>query len=456
MKLKSGSKIPTARYCALTFLTILPANNSAYHPTVSHSQLHDLVLDDLDSSTTIQNTYIWHSTLKSQRSRTGLDSSNNAESSGSSSKRRGSSSKGSSTLSHSHISRSTVSSSNINHTNMRRVTVSNAEYILGSHLRRSTLSGTGRITHSKLSGSEFLCMPDDNNNIPTTTTTPNPVTNIAKTEVDKSNIRNSIVGPLPCTIKRSKLDNVKISQSMIEDSSLKDCDIEGCQISKGKFSGLWLRNGVWEDGELVGEVRKGEGVVLKAKNFAEIEEREKERERERSRRAEGEKRGQERGIGIGGGTKGGMEDPLPIPASAGAQGDNVLLVGISSGEASGFICPPQGNFTHANPPQIPPPNFDSLDPTPAAESAAAAAPAPAATLTRDQHQNQRQAPPLPSKNQPHISTQDDCPSSPSTDTYSSAAESLLDPDEEGEFVLQDLPDVSPLCIDDDKPPPYTP
>lgn len=137
---------------------------------------------------------------------------------------------------------------------------------------------------------------------------------------------------------------MKISQSTIEDASLKDCDIEGCQISKGKFSGLWLRNGVWEDGELVGEVRKGEGVVLKAKNFAEIEEREKERERERTRRAEGEKCGQERGIGIGGGTKGGMEDPVPIPASAGAQGDNVLLVGISSGEASGFICPPQGNF----------------------------------------------------------------------------------------------------------------
>ncbi|KAG5301338.1 C-terminal Left-handed parallel beta-Helix (LbH) domain-containing protein [Histoplasma ohiense] len=143
-----------------------------------------------------------------------------------------------------------------------------------------------------------------------------------------------------------------------------------------------------------------------------------------------------------------MEDPVPIPASAGAQGDNVLLVGISSGEASGYICPPQGNFTHANPPKIPPPNFDSLDPTPAAAAAAA--------LTRDQHQNQRQAPPLPSKNQPHISTQDDCPSSPSTDTYSSAAESLLDPDEEDEFVLQDLPDVSPLRIGEEKPPPYTP
>lgn len=126
---------------------------------------------------------------------------------------------------------------------------------------------------------------------------------------------------------------MKISQSTIKDACLDDCDIDGCRILKGKFSGLWLRNGIWEGGELVGKVKEGEEVVVKARGFAEIEERERERERERIKMVE---EGGEMGIGIGVGVgvDKGFEDPVSADAGRGAQGDNALLVGILSRESS--------------------------------------------------------------------------------------------------------------------------
>ncbi|OJD21259.1 hypothetical protein ACJ73_07400 [Blastomyces percursus] len=441
MKSSGSHKIPTAKHSSLTSVTVLPANSATYHPAISHSHLYDITLDSLSPATTIRHTFIRHSTVKSNKSATDPGRSNINEGSN----RGGSGGNGVNIISQSHVSHCTISGSNIDCSSMRRTTASNAQYVSGSQVRGSTILGTGRISQSKLKNAQFLSTSDDdsnnnddnNNSINHDSTIPNPVTNATKTEVNRSDIRDSIVGPLPCTISRSRLNNVKISQSTVKDACLDDCDIDGCRITKAKFSGLWLRNGIWEDGELVGKVNEGEGVVVKARNFAEIEVRERARERERIRGV--------KGLGIGGvmGAARGIGDPVSASAAAagrGAQGVNALP-GIISGES---ISDSKHDML-ANPPQIPPPHFDSLLPTTAAASAA----------HDEQRDPAQQTPPPLSKDQPYISTEA-YPSSPSTDRYSSAAESLLDPEDDGEFTLQDLPDIRRLGTDDEKPPPYTP
>ncbi|KAL2367137.1 hypothetical protein BDBG_02767 [Blastomyces gilchristii SLH14081] len=456
MKSSRSHKISTAKHSSLTSVTVLPTNSATYHPVISHSHLYGITLDSLSPATAIRHTFIRHSTVKSNKSTTDPGSSNINEGSS----RGGSGGNGMSTISQSHVSHCTISGSNIDCCSMRRTTTSNAEYVSGSQVRGSTILGTGRISQSKLKNAQFLCTSDDNsnnnndngnhninnNNINNNnnSTIPNPVTNTTKTEVNKGDIRDSIVGPLPCTISRSRLNNVKISQSTVKDACLNDCDIDGCRIAKAKFSGLWLRNGIWEDGELVGKVNEGEEVIVKARNFAEIEAREREQERERVRGIKGLGIGV--GIGVMTGPARGIEDPVSASVAAGrcAQGDNALPE-IISGEASDSRRRLQDDDMLANPPQIPPPHFDSLLPTAAAAAAAD---------DEQRSPDQQTSPPL-SKDQPYISTET-YPSSPSTERYSSAAESLLDPDEDGEFTLQDLPDIRRLGIDDEKPPPYTP
>ncbi|PGH03650.1 hypothetical protein GX51_03914 [Blastomyces parvus] len=449
MKSTRFSKIPTAKHSSLISVSVLPTNNATYHPAISHSHLYDITLDSLNPATTIRHTFIRHSTVKSNKSTTVSGSNSNNESAN----RGDSGGDGTSVISQSHMSHCTISGSNIDCCSIRRTTLSNAECVSSSQVRGSTILGTGRISQSKLKNAQFLCTSDDYNdnssssNNNNNSTIPNPVTNTTKTEVNKSDIRDSTVGPLPCTISRSRLTNVKISQSTVKDACLNDCDIDGCRIVKAKFSGLWLRNGIWEDGELVGKVREGEDVVVKAKNFAEIEERERERERLRGVKGLG------LGVGIGVvmGAARGMENHVSASAAAGrgVQGDNTLPA-ILSGEASDSKRRLQDHDMLANPPQVPPPLFDSLLPIATAATATGAA-----ASYDEQHNPGQQAPPPLSKDQPYISTEN-YPSSPSTDRYSSAPESILDPDDDGEFTLQDLPDIRHLGIADDKPPPYTP
>ncbi|KKZ67603.1 hypothetical protein EMCG_06662 [[Emmonsia] crescens] len=428
--LEYNPHIPTAKHSTLTALTFLPTTSSTYHPTISHSHLYSLTLDNLSPSTSIRHTLIRHTTVKSNKSRTESDSSNNEESSSSSSS---SSENGSSTISQSHIAHCTILGSSIDCSSLRKTTLSNAEYVSGSQIRNSTLSGTGRISQCKMRHSQCLRTPDDNN------TAANTVTNTTKTTINKSEIRDSIIGPLPCTINRSRLRKVKISQSTIKDACLDDCDIDGCRILKGKFSGLWLRNGIWEGGELVGKVKEGEEVVVKARGFAEIEERERERERERIKMVE---EGGEMGIGIGVGVgvDKGFEDPGSADAGRGAQGNNAMLVGRLSRESSDSKRRLQDDDTlftlKIQSTQMPWPRFDAA--------------------AHDDQQRYQQASPLPSKEQPHISMNEDYHPSPSTDGYSSAAESLLDPDEDRESAREDFLEVEASGIVDEKPPPYAP
>ncbi|OAX84111.1 hypothetical protein ACJ72_01523 [Emergomyces africanus] len=387
MKSSGSPKIPTAKHSTLTSLTLLPTNSSEYHPTISHSHLYRLTLDSLSPSTTIRHTFIRHSTQH-------------------------------------HFTEPYNPLHNLKQQHRlqqlaRGYPVERTVCIRFSSAQLHPIS-LGRVSQCKIISSQILGTPKENDN------TPNAVTNTTKTEINKSDIRDSTIGPLPCTINRSRLGKVKVSQSTINDACLDDCDVDGCRILKGKFSGLWLRNGIWEGGELVGKVTEGEEVVVKARNFAEIEEMERRRELERARKVE---EGGERRRGIGVGLDKGVED-------------------------HGSKCGLQGEDAFANPPQIPPPHFDSLVPITTATSTTAAAAAAAAHNM--QYSQLQQAPPPASKKQPHISMKEDYPPSLLADDYSSAAESLLDSDGDAEITHEAIPDVVSLAIADEKPPPYAP
>ncbi|KGQ01053.1 hypothetical protein PAAG_12246 [Paracoccidioides lutzii Pb01] len=368
--------------------------------------------ENLDPSTTINHSFLKHSTVKSnKRSVTETYGSNNEESDCSADS-------GGCTISQSHLSNSTISSSHIYCCNVKSCTLSNAGYLSDTHLRNSTLSGTVRVIQCKVKASQFIYALGDDY-------IPDSITETEGPAIQKSDIRNSIIGPSPCTISRARLRKVKISCSTVADACLDDCDVADCMISKGRFSGLWLRNGIWEGGELVGKMKEGEDVVIKARGFAEIEEKEREREQERfGKLKEQGETGQMIGVGIG------------DAAVRGAQGE------FSVESNSSKNIPFREDSTSTNQPQ-----------EPIQVNYAFPIPGPAESL---EQLNQSQQPlAAASKEQPYISICEGTPSPPSTVGYSTSTESLVEVDEDHEFPLHS-PDDGMVGIGDEKLPPYSP
>ncbi|EEH20372.1 hypothetical protein PABG_02631 [Paracoccidioides brasiliensis Pb03] len=411
MIFKPSPKIPTAKRSSLISTTLLPPDTSIF-PIISNSHIYACTLENLDPSTTINHSFLKHSTVTSnKRSVTETYGSNNEESDCSAGS-------GGCTISQSHLSNSTISSSHIYCCNVKSCTLSNAGYLSDTHLRNSTLSGAVRVIQCKVKASQFIYTLGDDY-------IPDSISETDGPAIQKSDICNSIIGPLPCTISRARLRKVKISCSTVADACLDDCDVADCMITKGKFSGLWLRNGIWEGGELVGKMKEGEDVVIKARGFAEIEEKEREREQERfGKLKEQGEAGQMMGVGIG------------DAAVRGAQGE------FSRESDSSKKIPFPEDSTSTNQPQ-----------EPIQVNYAFPMPVPAETL---EQLNQSQQPPAAaSKEQPYISICEGTPSPPSTVGYSTSTESLVDVDEDHEFPLHG-PDDGMVGIGDEKLPPYSP
>ncbi|PGH10518.1 hypothetical protein AJ79_05446 [Helicocarpus griseus UAMH5409] len=416
MKSKPTSQLPTAKYSSFTSLTLLPAEdttttNTSSHPTVAHSCVSTCTFENLNPSTAISHSYLKNSTIKSDKSDTTETDS--------------SSSSSSSSITHSHVYGSTISSSHVSHSNVKDSSLSKAEHVSHTNIRDSTLSGTGAIEQCKIRGLECHCTLFDDGRAGGVSAS------VQKTTIRKSDVRNSTIGPSPCSIKRSKLEGVKISRSTIDDAHLKDCDVEGCRISRGKFSGLWLRNGVWEGGELVGKVRDGEEVTIKARKIAEIEQREKEKERVR---------GGFEGMMLDGSRIVGNESGGGAAAAGGVRGsrNDGLLFEIPGESCSGTTTDYHDDSTCSltDHPRIP----------------------PRLSLEVPERVKTAHGKPPPSKEQPYISNNgEETPSTPSADGYSIATASPVDEDEDPTYHT--VPGASGLLINEKSlqaPPPYSP
>ncbi|KAK2808011.1 hypothetical protein FQN50_005093 [Emmonsiellopsis sp. PD_5] len=399
MKSKTPS-IPS-KHSLITSPTLLPPQTTSY-PTITHCNLLSCTFDSLTPFTSISHAYMRQTTIKSPPASDTIPSSPSGKPTATALSE-------SSNISHAKIAHSTISASRIEQSDIRNSTISRAEFIGQTKCIDSTISGTGRIEHCKIKNSQCL---------PPTTPTPTPATatpttsdggvGAAGSSMKHSSIQGSTIGEA-CVIVQSKLCDVRVARSVVRDARVEDCDVEGCEITGGSFSGLWLRNGVWKGDELVGRVREGEEVVVKARGFAEIEERERGRER-----------GREGGRGL-----------------------------VAELDGSGLVeLPGDTSAPTPNHPQIPhlqDVSIPSLSSASASASASTASPAyePNPTIQ------------LPPSKEPGVGVgaREHTPASPSSDGYSSATGLV---DEDREFTHVDQREVGLLNEKAAAPPPYEP
>ncbi|KAK2776971.1 hypothetical protein FQN53_002437 [Emmonsiellopsis sp. PD_33] len=283
-KMKSKTPSIPSKHSLLTSPTLLPPQTTSY-PTITHCNLLSCTFDSLTPSTFLSHAYMRHTTIKSPPPPPAPDTDTDTIPSSPSGKPSTTTTLSeSSHITHAKIAHSTISASRIEQSDIRTSTISRAEFITQTKCIDSTISGTGRIEQCRIKNSRFL---------PTTTTTTTTAaaaaaasggvgngggsgsgSGTAASSMHHSSVQGSTIGEA-CVIVHCKLRDVRVARSVVRNARVEDCDVEGCEIEGGSFSGLWLRNGVWRGDELVGRVRVGEEVVVKARGFAEIEERER-------------------------------------------------------------------------------------------------------------------------------------------------------------------------------------
>ncbi|KAK2734212.1 hypothetical protein FQN55_002879 [Onygenales sp. PD_40] len=435
MKSKTPS-IPS-KHSLLTSPTLLPPQTTSY-PTITHCNLLSCTFDSLTPSTFLSHAYMRHTTIKSPpppppppAADTDTDT---LPSSPSGKPSTTTTLSESSHITHAKIAHSTISASRIEQSDIRTSTISRAEFISQTKCIDSTISGTGRIEQCKIKNSRFL---------PTTTATTTTTTaaataasggvgngggsgsgsGTAASSMHHSSVQGSTIGEA-CVIVHCKLRDVRVARSVVRNARVEDCDVEGCEIEGGSFSGLWLRNGVWRGDELVGRVRVGEEVVVKARGFAEIEER-------------------ERG---GGGMVAELDGGglVELPGGVSAVRDFPYFPSISATSIYLTNHPPQSTPNH---PQIPHLQFTDFS-IPSLSSTLASAP------TASPAYEPNPAIQIPPSKEPHIGmgVREHTPASPSSDGYSSATGLV---DEDREFTHVDQREMG-LLEKAAAPPPYEP
>ncbi|KAL1970421.1 hypothetical protein VTN77DRAFT_5582 [Rasamsonia byssochlamydoides] len=208
------SSIPLAKWSTISDLTVIPDKWESY-PIIERSTVQSCSFQNLTSSTSIQRSNLNRVTLQSH-----------------SSKGKGS-----------YIKRSKLTDSVVVDSSLKR-----------SKLSHCVLIAVGHAKWSKAQGSHL-----------------DQVRRLKRSAVEDSSIRNtkdikwstvqrSSVTDSP-RIKRSTVRGVRMTNSVVDRSSLVDCDVVDCEIYRTNFTGMVLANGIWRDGQLVGRTSEKEVVV---------------------------------------------------------------------------------------------------------------------------------------------------------------------------------------------------
>lgn len=210
------SSIPKAKRSTVSDLVVTPDNWDSY-PTVEYSHIDSCRFEGLNSGTRIE---------RSRFTNVNINSDGTAKS---------------------RIERSILKDSEIRH----------------SSIERSEIRGT-KMSDAEVERSRF-----------TLATIAGPKARIERSIFDQCDVKGK------CKIERSNMKEVLleetnlenaninssfVTKSKIERSNITDCDIGDCKIERTNFTGMYLRNGIWKRGDLVGRVDKTQEVIIKPKS----------------------------------------------------------------------------------------------------------------------------------------------------------------------------------------------
>lgn len=85
-----------------------------------------------------------------------------------------------------------------------------------------------------------------------------------KCKIERTNMQEVLIEET--NVEIANINSSFITKSRIERSNIADCDIGDCKIERTNFSGMYLRNGIWKRGDLVGRVNKTQEVIIKPKS----------------------------------------------------------------------------------------------------------------------------------------------------------------------------------------------
>jgi len=206
--------IPKAKRSTITDLVVAP-DRWDFYPAVERSVLTSCKFNNLSSSTKIQRSVLNNVTVESAS--------------------------GSSNIERCKLTGCIVSDSGIERCDLKNCTLAEVNHIERTRASNTRLIGTGHIERTVLEDSDTL----------------------GKSAIERSTVKRSVIAD-SSRVTRSKLDGVTMNKSRVERASLKDCDVTNCNISRTNFSGMILKYGIWENGNLVGRTCNEE-VVIKPK-----------------------------------------------------------------------------------------------------------------------------------------------------------------------------------------------
>lgn len=83
-----------------------------------------------------------------------------------------------------------------------------------------------------------------------------------KCKIERTNMKEVIIEDSDINI--GNLKSSYITKSKIERSNVTECDIGDCKIQRTNFTGMYLRNGIWDRGDLTGRIDKTKEVIIKS------------------------------------------------------------------------------------------------------------------------------------------------------------------------------------------------
>jgi hypothetical protein len=217
----SNSHIPKASRSKIVDLVVTPDTWDAY-PVIERSHITSCSFSDLNSSTAIERSHLTEVKLSPVAPAAKTGSKN-----------------GKSVIERSNITSSEVQESRIERSNLTQCVAAQAG------IERSMLTAC-RITGPKVRVERST---------------------LDRCEVrEKSTVQHST--GRKGWIEESKIDHstfgrVTVRNSKVDWSQLKECDIEGCKMKRSRFTGMYMRNGVWEGNDLVGRVDNKKEVIIR-------------------------------------------------------------------------------------------------------------------------------------------------------------------------------------------------
>ena len=83
-------------------------------------------------------------------------------------------------------------------------------------------------------------------------------------KIERSNLTQVLIAN--SKVESSNMKSSFVTNSRLERATITDCDVGDCKIQRTNFTGMYLRNGIWERGDLVGRVDKTKEVICKQKS----------------------------------------------------------------------------------------------------------------------------------------------------------------------------------------------